>query len=192
MEKGYILLNPKIKNKAYIYDYDKLCSAYEQFTPEFWESYRRNKAIKEPIYQKSGLEKIEIWNDFTRNEYQINELADLHNVNTFTIQSIVVKHFFQRKAASEKQSINYRIQGTGAVMFKMASIKFFNYLKKHGLLFTVKYCIPVHDEINIEFPKELITTVPDALITCMKSAGDTFCSIVRLDADIEISDHWIH
>lgn len=109
MEKGYILLNPLIRNKAYIYDYDKLCSAYEQFTSEFWESYRRNKANREPIYQKNGIEKIEIWNDFTRNEYQIHELADLHNVNTYTIQSIVVKHFFQRKAASEKQSINYRM-----------------------------------------------------------------------------------
>ena len=104
----------------------------------------------------------------------------------------VVKHYFQRKAASEKQSINYRIQGTGACMFKLASIKFFNWLKEHNLLFTVKYCIPVHDEINIEFPEELKDTVPDILIKCMKSAGDTFCKIVKLDADIEISDHWIH
>lgn len=47
-------------------------------------------------------------------------------------------------------------------------------------------------EINIEFPEELRDTVPDALIACMKSAGDTFCKIVKLDADIEISDHWIH
>ena len=64
------------------------------------------------------------------------------------------KNYFRRKSASEKQSINYRIQNRGAMMFKLASIKLFNYLKKNNLLGVVKYCIPVHDEINLECPKK--------------------------------------
>lgn len=57
-----------------------------------------------------------------------------------------VKHFMKRKSASEKQSINYRIQNRGAMAFKLASIKLFNYLKKNNLLFIVKYCVPAHDK----------------------------------------------
>lgn len=192
MQKGYILLNPVVKNKAHIYDYDKLMVAVKRFTPEFWAEYRVHKANRESLDSLTPSEKSYMWEEFTVNETPIEELAEAYQVSEYTVMATVVKHYFQRKAASEKQSINYRIQGTGACMFKLASIKFFNWLKEHNLLFTVKYCIPVHDEINIEFPEELKDTVPDILIKCMKSAGDTFCKIVKLDADIEISDHWIH
>lgn len=56
-----------------------------------------------------------------------------------------VRRLARRKAESEKQSINYPIQAAGALTFKLASIKLFNWLRKNNLLFRVKYCIPVHD-----------------------------------------------
>lgn len=104
----------------------------------------------------------------------------------------MVKRFFRRKADSEKQSINYRIQARGAICFKRFSIMFFQWLCKNNLLFTVKYCIPVHDEANIEAPAEIAQTVADALVSCMKDAGRMFCKTVPLDADVAIGDHWIH
>lgn len=58
----------------------------------------------------------------------------------------IVKQYFRRKSDSEKQSINYRIQARGAICFKRFSIMFFHWLWKNNLLFTVKYCIPVHDK----------------------------------------------
>lgn len=127
--------------------------------------------------------------------------------NCDTVQR--VRRYFKRKSSAEKQSINYRIQGTGALCFKLASIYFFNYLKKNNLLFTVKYCIPVHDEINIEAPTEIANTIADKLKTCMVKAGEIFCTRCHLDADIswdqtiddngkiqvikgQLPDHWIH
>lgn len=104
----------------------------------------------------------------------------------------LVKRYFRRKSDSEKQSVNYPIQGTGALMFKFASIKFYNYLRDNNLLFKVKYIVPVHDEINVECPKELTSQVSKALIACMKSAGDIFCKVIKIDVDIAIGDHWIH
>ena len=104
----------------------------------------------------------------------------------------LVRHFFRRKANSEKQSINYRIQGCGALCFKFASIKFYNYLLDNNLLFKVKYTIPVHDEINVECPEELADTISKELVRCMKSAGDIFCKIIRLEADVNIGKCWIH
>jgi DNA polymerase I-like protein with 3'-5' exonuclease and polymerase domains len=192
MEKGYILLNPVVRNKAYIYDYDKLSSAMQKFDQVFWYEYRTLKNRGERIYPTTPMDRNYMWDEFTMYDKPIHEIAEMYNVNDYTVYTAVVKHFFKRKSASEKQSINYRIQGTGALCFKLASIKFFNYLVKHDLLFKVKYCIPVHDEINIEFPEELKDTIPDILIQCMKAAGDVFCKIVKLDATIEVSDHWIH
>ena len=103
-----------------------------------------------------------------------------------------VKHYFKRKSASEKQSINYRIQGAGAMCFKLFSIKLFNWLKKNNLLFTVKYCIPVHDEANLEAPEEISEQVAEILVKCMESASAPFCTRVHLGADVEIGECWIH
>lgn len=103
-----------------------------------------------------------------------------------------VSRLARRKAESEKQSINYPIQATGALCFKLASIKLFNWLLKNGLLFRVKYCIPVHDEINLEAPDEISEEVADILVKCMVSAGKPFCTRAHLGADVEIGDHWIH
>lgn len=103
-----------------------------------------------------------------------------------------VRRLARRKAESEKQSINYPIQAAGALTFKLASIKLFNWLRKNNLLFIVKYCIPVHDEINLEAPDEIAQEVADILVKCMVSAGKPFCTRAHLGADVEVGDHWIH
>lgn len=103
-----------------------------------------------------------------------------------------VRHYFKRKSTSEKQSINYRIQGSGALCFKLSSIKLFNYLKENNLLFIVLYCIPVHDEINIECPEEITEKMANVLMKCMEEGAKPFCKRVHLGADVNIGDHWIH
>lgn len=107
-----------------------------------------------------------------------------------TVQA--VRRLARRKAESEKQSINYPIQAAGALCFKLASIKLFNWLLKNNLLFTVKYCIPVHDEINLEAPEEISKEIADILVKCMVSAGKPFCTRAHLGADVEVGDFWIH
>lgn len=60
-----------------------------------------------------------------------------------TVQEI--KEFNIRKSASERQAINYRIQNRGACCFKLASIKFFNWIMQNNYQNIVKMCAPVHD-----------------------------------------------
>ena len=103
-----------------------------------------------------------------------------------------VKRYFQRKAASEKQSINYRIQNRGAMCFKLSSIKLFNWIKEHKLLNIVKMCVPVHDEFNLECPESIADEVSKVLVKCMIDGGKPFCPNVFLGADVTVSDHWIH
>lgn len=131
----------------------------------------------ESRFQEDGF--WEYYNDMKRSDPDCDTVQD-------------VKRYFKRKSASEKQSINYRIQGAGAMCFKLFSIKLFNWLRKNNLLFTVKYCIPVHDEANLEAPEEIADEVSEILVKCMESAAKPFCTRVHLGADVEISDHWIH
>ena len=103
-----------------------------------------------------------------------------------------VKHYMQRKAASEKQSINYRIQNRGAMCFKLSSIKLFNWIVDHKLIDKVKMCVPAHDEFNLECPAAIKEQVGKVLIDCMIAGGKPFCPNVFLGADIDINDHWVH
>lgn len=103
-----------------------------------------------------------------------------------------VRHYMQRKAASEKQSINYRIQNRGAMCFKLSSIKLFNWIMDHKLIDKVKMCVPAHDEFNLECPVAIKEQVGKVLIDCMVAGGKPFCPNVFLGADIDINDHWVH
>lgn len=103
-----------------------------------------------------------------------------------------VKEFNIRKSASERQAINYRIQNRGACCFKLASIKFFNWIVQHNYQNIVKMCAPVHDEWNIECPESMKDEVADVLVKCMIAGGKPFCPNVFLGADVSIGSHWIH
>ena len=109
-----------------------------------------------------------------------------------------VRKFFKRRSASDKQSSNYEIQGTGAIIFKVASVNFFEYLRRNNLLWKVKLCIPVHDEWNIEAPQEIAKEIAQILYDCMVKAGAYFCTRCKLDADIStlpdgtLPNYWIH
>lgn len=153
-QKGYILLNPITRHKAYIYDYEELKRLQKkQGESGFWEYYREMK----------------------------RDAPDCDTVQN-------VRKLAKRWADSEKQSINYRIQGTGAIMYKTASILLFKYLEDNDLLFKVKYCIAVHDEIVLECPEELVEEVGMHLVDCMRTAGSIYCKRVKLDADLAVGD----
>ena len=113
-------------------------------------------------------------------------------VDTADVFVYPVKYYFKRKSASEKQSINYPCQGTGAVMFKTASIFLWNYLLNHNLIFKVKLCVPAHDEWNIEVPEEMAEEMTNVLQDCMSKAGEFFCRKLPMPADATCSDHWVH
>ena len=208
MKHGYIILNPLSQHKAYIYDYDKLMKMKARFTYDFWaarkpykgKETRHSKQVIAQICEKfvDGVPIEEMTGTYTwvketkrtkgepkrETIYEVVTLADAYNYP--------VKHYFKRKSASEKQAINYPCQGTGAVMFKTASILLWDYLREHDLLFKVKFCVPAHDEWNIEVPEEIADEMTHVLQDCMSKAGAFFCTKLQLPADAEVSDHWIH
>lgn len=111
---------------------------------------------------------------------------------------VKVKEFFKRKAASDKQSVNYPIQHTGALCIQVAMINFFEYLRSHNLLFKVLLTVLPYDEICCETPKEIAEEIASVLKNCMVEAGAYFVSRVKLGAELSrnkdgsLPDHWVH
>lgn len=109
-----------------------------------------------------------------------------------------VRYYFKRKSTSERQSINYPIQSRGSAIFKICAVNLFNWVVKNGLFGKVKFCIPAHDEFNIEAPEEIAEEVANKLHECMVKAGKFICRIVPLDAEISrlkdgtLPTYWIH
>lgn len=110
----------------------------------------------------------------------------------------MVKHFFKRKSASERASINYPIQATGSMCLRYSMIFFWEYITDNHLQEKVKICVSPYDEINVEAPEEIAEQVANTLYNCMVKAGAIFCTRCKLDADISRNDdgtlpnYWIH
>ncbi len=109
-----------------------------------------------------------------------------------------VRHFFRRRSASERQSINYPIQSRGSAIFKIAAVALFSWVVRKGLFGKVKFCIPAHDEFNIEAPESIAEEVALKLHEAMVKAGKCICRIVPLEAEISrekdgsLPTYWIH
>lgn len=109
-----------------------------------------------------------------------------------------VKRYFKRASESGRQGINYRIQNRGAMTFKLAMIKLFNWIVAHNYQNIVKFCAFVHDETNIECPEEIAEEVASITLKCMEAGGKPFCTRAHLGADLarnkdgSIPNCWVH
>jgi len=81
---------------------------------------------------------------------------------------------------------------TGANIIKTAAINLFNWIVDNGYFGKIKLCAMVHDELLVEFPKELKDTFPHTLEDIMFNAAAKFCKKVPIPAEAEVSDHWVH
>ncbi len=103
-----------------------------------------------------------------------------------------VSTHFKAKTKYEKNACNSPLQGSGAIIFKIFCKMLFDWVVDNGYFNIIKFCIPVHDELNIECPKELQEIADAKLGEVMKEAAKPFLKTLVLDSDSEISDHWVH
>lgn len=73
---------------------------------------------------------------------------------------------------------------SGAIIFKIFNRMMFNWVIENGYFNKVKFCIPAHDEINIECPKEIDEVVASKIHACMVEAAKPFLHTLNLEADI--------
>lgn len=110
----------------------------------------------------------------------------------------MVKEFFKRRSDSDRQSVNYPIQHTGALCYKVSMVNFFEYLRHNDLLFKVLITVTPYDEINCEAPEEIAEEMAKILHEIMVNAGAYFVHRVKLEADVSrledgsLPTYWVH
>lgn len=109
-----------------------------------------------------------------------------------------VSSFFKKKSEWGRASVNYPIQSRASAIYKIFIVNLFNWVVDNNLFNIVKFCIPVHDEINLEAPVEIAEEIAQKAHEYMVKAGKFICKIVPLDADISrdsdgnLPTYWIH
>lgn len=101
------------------------------------------------------------------------------------------EHFAARNKY-DKNSVNSTTQGLGAVIFKEFTYKLYLWILDKGYQDKVKFCVPVHDEICLECPKELTSEVVTATKHFMETVGAKYCHKLPLPAEEEIGPFWKH
>ena len=109
-----------------------------------------------------------------------------------------IKEFFRLRSDLEKQSVNYRIQNRGACCTKLSGVLFFKWIIKNNLQHKIKICLQVHDEWNVEAPKDIAEQVVDILRKCMEKGAHPFCTRLPLSSGVSrlkdgsLPNYWIH
>lgn len=130
-----------------------------------------------------------VQNDYTQEFWE--EYRNYHKGTGDAIAKAVSKHF-KAKTKWEKNACNSPLQGTGAILFKMFNRKLFDWVVENNYFNIIKFCVPVHDEINVECPEEMKQMVANKIQEIMKESAKPFLTTLELDSDASISDHWIH
>ena len=106
--------------------------------------------------------------------------------------ALQVKHHFQAASKWDRMALNAPTQGTGSIIIKTAAINLFKWIIDNNLFGKVKLCAMVHDELLVEFPKNIIDIFPHTLESIMFNAAAQYCKKVPIPAEAEVGDHWIH
>jgi len=137
-----------------------------------WEYWKKRQ--KEQFTQ-------EFWEDY----------REYHKGKGDYICKKVSKHF-KAKTKWEKNACNSPLQGAGAIIFKRFNKILFDWIVEKNYFNIVKFCVPVHDEINVECPEYMKQEVSNKIQEIMKEAAKPFLTTLELNSDSTISDHWIH
>lgn len=174
---------------------------YQEFRRKDW--FQKGYILLNPLtghkafiydYDKLKEEKARMSSDTWDWEYYRQMKKEYPDCDTVQM----VRHFFKRKADSERQSINYPIQATGSMCLRVALINFFNYICDNNLFSKVKITITPYDEINCEAPEEIAESIAEEVHKDMVKSGAIFCTRCTLDADIsrlndgKLPTFWVH
>ena len=105
--------------------------------------------------------------------------------------ALEVREHFQAASKWDRMARNAPTQGSGACITKLACTNFFNWIIDNGLFDKVKIVAIVHDEVCIEYPKEL-EDIYKMLEYHMEEASKAYCKFSKIPAKAEVGSHWIH
>lgn len=110
-----------------------------------------------------------------------------------TVSGRVAKYIFDdndggQRSQAQRNAVNMPIQGSSCDILKRALKLFYDKTRdRHN---KIKLVNIVHDEINVETPKDMVEEVSADLQSCMTEAGYDFLKKVKVKVDISESTFW--
>ena len=114
----------------------------------------------------------------------------LYHKNTGDAIAMEVREHFQAASKWDRMALNAPTQNTGIVILKDSITSFFNYIVDNELFGKVKIVALVHDEANIEYPKDLNMDV--ILKKCMEESAAKYCKSLPIPAESSVATYWVH
>lgn len=217
IKKNYKELRQKAKNPEFCFayggDWHTLVSEYGMDPKEAQEidnNYREGfKGVTEfqnkckaftakfgyiPICEELGYKSyVYGWETWNKNQTSSTfwETYRYYKDNNLEIPKVYSDHF-RFKSQMDKNAVNSRLQGLGAVCFKIFNYRLFDWIVDEGYFGKVRFCVPAHDEIVVESPKNIKDIVVEKLEYFMQSTAEHFCSSLPCPVETEVGDYWIH
>lgn len=101
-----------------------------------------------------------------------------------------LRWYFFLNSEIKKNSVNTKIQGTGAVMVKLANMYIYKWINDNNMWGKVKIPLCVHDSITLECHKKSAERVQEAVVNCMIKAGDKCLKHLSIKVDSKICTEW--
>jgi len=115
--------------------------------------------------------------------------CNLHN--THPLRSIE-SEYNALTAEIQRKSVNYKIQGTAAMMTKLTCVYFYNWVYENNLFYKIKFIGQIYDEIVLELHNSIAEEAVEKLKSCAKEAGAVFCKKLKMDVDGGTTLTWDH
>ena len=136
------------------------------------------------------------WEDWKQKQAEFNSPGfwdnyKMYHKNTGDAVNKKVKKHARIRSKYERMALNSPTQGTGICCLKDAMTTLFNWVVDNGYFGKVLFCAFVHDECDVEFPKEL-TNFPQVVSDIMLNSAAKFCKAVPIPAEASVGDFWIH
>lgn len=128
-------------------------------------------------------------NELSNRSYQLPMWDDMKKLEKIPSKK---SKYMRLRSAIGRLALNYPVQGTAGDITKSAVAKYRQWLIKNDLFDKVFITNVVHDEINVEAPKELAEIAAKGLEDCMSAAGKPWCQTVKLKAVAAIGTYWAH
>ena len=182
------------KAQEYIDSLDKGFSGISKFAKEGSKLVRKNGYV---LINKYTGHKMYWWDHDKWIERQKSFTPEFwdeyktHHKGTNSPIALEVREHFQAASKWDRMARNAPTQGSGACITKLACTNFFNWIIDNNLFDKVKIVAIVHDEVCIEYPKELPDTYK-VLEIYMEEASKAYCKFSKIPAKASVGTHWIH
>lgn len=122
--------------------------------------------------------------------YAYDEFQSLSKIPYDDKSKEQISRFYKIRGEMERFSRNYKIQGTGGSMSKLAAILFRNKLEELGYQDICYIIALIHDEICLECREDIAEECAKLLEEAMVNAGTYFCKTIPMKVDAIIGNSW--